>query len=174
MVSLGITGVPGVGKTTVARLISIELGLPLLELGEFAKQFKVDEYKDSAVVDMYRLEHELCDNVLPNQKDIIIESHLLCNLSLPLDAVFVLRLHPDELKKRLMSRGWDPDKVSVNVEAELLDYCLINAEENYDNVFQIDTTGKSPKQVVDQIINVLNRRGKPDDVDWSNILFNTL
>ncbi len=173
MVKLGVTGVPGTGKTTVSATFSERFGFELIEVNKIALEFKVDVYKDSDLIDIDKLQGKL-SNILERESDIILEGHLLCNMSLPLDYLFVLRCSPDVLKARLVSKGWSMSKIMTNIEAEELDYCLINAEENYENIYQIDTTYKSPDEVVDEMISIMEGRSVGDVVDWSEHLFNRL
>ncbi len=169
MARIGITGVPGTGKTTTANVLSDIMNLNVVHVNDIAKEFGIDEYKGSIVVDVKKLEKKL----LGIKRDVILEGHLLVNMKLDLDYVFVLRCNPTELRERLASKGWDVDKVLTNVEAECLDYSLVNAESNYHNVYQVDTTGRTPRQTAQRIVEIM-RGGKPDSVDWSNDLFNSL
>jgi adenylate kinase len=56
--------------------------------------------------------------------------------------VFVLRCNPKVLERRLRGRGWEARKVRENVMAEILDSCLIAAQNNYatEKVTQVDTS----------------------------------
>ncbi len=173
MVKLGITGVPGTGKTEVARELAIRLGYDLIEVNKYAKQFGVGFYKDSLEVDIDKLE-EFLNKILYEKENVVIEGHLVCNMKLNLDFVFVLRCYPGELEARLKSRGWDYEKIKENVESEILDYCLLLSEDNYEDVYQVDTTGKSVEEVVDKILGILEGKESQDFVDWSEYLFNSL
>ena len=171
MVKVGITGVPGVGKTTTAKLLSNDLGYDLLDVNSLAADFQIDVYDDSKVIDTDRLQDSLFGKL---RDDVILESHLLCNMALDLDFVFVLRCHPNELTDRLIKKGWSDKKVETNVEAEALDYCLINSEDNYSHVYQIDTSTRNPQQVVEKIKGIMFNGDSGEVVDWSDWLFNKL
>ena len=58
----------------------------------------------------------------------------------------VLRLSPRELEPRLENRGYLPEKIRENLEAEALDVILVEAVELSDRVDEIDTTGRSPQE----------------------------
>jgi len=84
----------------------------------------------------------------------------------------VLRLRPDELAARLGARGYPPEKVRENRDAEALDVCLIETVEQYEprQVLELDTTGKTPDGCAD-IIEQFYRGEIPGSfgsIDWSS------
>jgi len=85
--------------------------------------------------------------------------------------VIVLRTRPDVLLQRLKPRNYPEKKIQENVMAEMLDYCLSKAEKRYKNVWQIDTTNRSPEETADAILAAI-KSGTPirEEVDWSGIL----
>jgi adenylate kinase len=48
----------------------------------------------------------------------LIDGHLAHHV--PVDALVIVRCHPDELRKRLMQRGYSAQKVQANVEVEMM------------------------------------------------------
>ena len=101
-----ITGTPGTGKTEVAALVAKRKGWPLLSLKEIAekKDCIIGEESGEKIVDIGKLEKE-ARRELRGKKDAVVEGHLGCEFSLPVDCLFVLRTHPDELGKRIASRA---------------------------------------------------------------------
>lgn len=156
-----ITGTPGTGKTTIAKLIAKRLELPLIEVNKLVKQKKLYTGTEggSLVVDMAKLKKEL------RGFDGVVEGHVLCELKLPATAL-VFRASPLALRKRLAPRKYPKQKVLDNLEAEALDYCAIKATENYSRIIQIDTTGLTPAKSTSIALNYL-KRGGSDFVDWS-------
>ena len=111
--SIGVIGTPGCGKTTLCQ----SLGLPIINLQEYAKSHGClgeIESDGSAPVDVEKLA-ELWQQ--PTTLT-LVDSHLAHHM--PVDAIVVLRCHPDELKKRLESRNYTSKKVQQNVEVEML------------------------------------------------------
>ena len=111
--SIGVIGTPGCGKTTLCQ----NLGLPVLSLRDIAKQNQClgdVEADGAAPMDVERLA-ELWQHpeVLT-----LIDGHLANHV--PVDALVVVRCHPDELRKRLMQRGYSAEKVQANVEVEMM------------------------------------------------------
>ena len=85
---------------------------------------------------------------------------------------FVLRLNPEKLRRRLISRRWSRSKIRENVEAELIGVCLFEAVGllGLKRVHEIDTTGKSSAKVLREVTNLLSRKkrdfGNAGVVDW--------
>ena len=156
-----LTGVPGTGKTSVAKILSEKLNYPVITVKDLVKEEYVDTRK-------LRLKAIWATKDMEN---VILEGHLFCEVKIPVDLVIVLRTHPDELRKRLESRNYPEKKVRENLMAEFVDYCLTKAEERYDDVWQVDTTGKTPEETAQRIIKALERGiDIYDHVDWSPIL----
>ena len=88
-----------------------------------------------------------------------------------MEAVVVLRCHPEVLQKRLRLKGWPETKVRENVAAEGLSIILTEAIERYgaQNVIEIDTTHQNSLQTAEAIITIIESRftaGKGEPVDW--------
>ena len=77
-----------------------------------------------------------------------------------IDFCIVLRASPKAIRRRLKRRKWESRKIEENVEAEMLDVCLIESLEMGHKVIEVDTTGKRAGEVVKEIIELL-KRGKP-------------
>ncbi|MFA4646515.1 adenylate kinase family protein [Pyrococcus kukulkanii] len=165
---IAITGTPGVGKTTVAKKLAKKLGYEYLSLRDFAIEKGVGVEKDGELeieVDelAYHVEKDL------KGRNIILDGHL--SHLMPADIVIVLRAHPKIIGERLKDRGYPEEKVKENVEAELVDVILIEAVEEHENVIEVNTTGKTPEEVVEEIIGLLKegRKRRVGIVDWSEV-----
>jgi adenylate kinase len=171
-----LTGVPGVGKSTIAKRLALELGGVRVDLSELAKREGLittyDESRKTSVVDLEGMRQRL--SALTGEVDgpLILDGHQAPEV-VPVEIVrlvLVLRRAPWELRDSLESRGYDPEKVRENVEAEFLDVCLADAIEALGPqlVCELDTTGKSPKEVVEEALAIVGgvepcARGR---VDW--------
>jgi adenylate kinase len=148
-----ITGVPGTGKTVLARSLCKKSGAAPLEINELAELLglysRTDPADDAKVVRLPELSRELSAAIKSEKKSIVAEGHLGCEMKLPVQKVIVLRCEPKELRQRLAFRNYSHHKLSQNALSVALDYCTVQSEKHYGarKVWEIDTTGKTPAQV---------------------------
>jgi adenylate kinase len=171
-----IAGVPGVGKSTVARLLSERLDFPLLDLTELVKQEgliqRIDQKRETEVIDLKRLKEKVLQIYQFSEENVIIEGHYAYNV-IPKKFVshaFILRKAPWKLKETLETRGYTKEKVRENVEAELVDVCLVEALEALEpkRVCEINATNKEVEEIVEEILSIFRGRAicKKGVVDW--------
>lgn len=165
-VTLFLGGTPGVGKTTIAMEIRRRFGLKIVEIGKVAldKGFVIsfDKERGSWIVDEERLSKFLNRNC---KKNVVFVSHYPLNLD-NIDFVFILRLHPLILFRRLLNRRWNIKKICENVLAEILSISSSEFREIYENVYEINATGFSAEEVVNRIYLAMIDRRESGDIDW--------
>ncbi len=171
-----LTGVPGVGKSSVARALARHLKGIHIDLTELALRegltLGFNGERGAAIADVDGIKKRLkglCDS---SEGPLIIEGHFAHDV-VPEEMaskVFVLRRAPWRLKLELENRGYGEMKVRENVEAELLDLSLIEALEAYGEeiVCEVDTTDLTLEEVAGEILSTIEgripcRRGF---VDW--------
>ncbi|MFB3765838.1 MAG: adenylate kinase family protein [Methanotrichaceae archaeon] len=171
---VALTGTPGTGKSTVAALLPYRI-IDINALVKGGLNLGIDPERDCLEADMERLERRLdeldsiADSNSMGRTDVsditVIEGHISHYFA---DSAIVLRLDPKELKKRLQSRGYSEKKVRENLESEALDVILIEAVEFCDRVDEINTTGRSPAEVADLVIKIVQGkiRQPPGQVSW--------
>lgn len=171
-------GTPCVGKTAVSLQLAKELKAVHVDLGKLVIDEKLSSGKDrergTLIADKTRLAKRvkqiIDDNI--DKKDIIVDGHYATDIvdSETVAQVFVLRRHPRELKQSMAERGWQEHKIRENLAAEILDVCLFDAVKavGTGKVCEIDATGKSPEEVVHEIIQVLHGKEPctSGDVNW--------
>jgi len=161
-----ITGVPGTGKTTVAALLAKKTGAALIDMNKLVDVLKlyseVDETDGAKVVRLKELQGELSSAIKAEERSVIVEGHLGCEMKLPVSKVIVLRCNPKVLRARMASRNYPAAKVSANALSEALDYCTVWSERNYGKkkTWELDTTKRSIKQVADEIEKILSGKIK--------------
>jgi adenylate kinase len=164
-----VTGTPGTGKTTATE--HVETDLEVVHLNDLIREEGLAEGEDpergSLIADIDALQERLAD-----RDDVLIESHLAHHLDA--DRVVVLRCHPRELRERLLDRGEDGAKAAENAEAEALDVVLSEAVNAHgiENVYEVDTTDRSPEAVAEDIEAVIAGERDPSagEVDFLDYL----
>jgi len=161
-----VTGTPGVGKTVVGKLLAKQTGFTFLSLSELVKIHGLhkgfDRRARSYIIDEPDVERML-QGYLEDRRErgIIFETHSLNSIlheSRGMVAV-VLRLDPLVLARRLKGRNWPKLKIWENVEAELIDLSLYDSLKilGKRRVYEIDATGKSPGNLVREILMALHK-----------------
>ena len=110
-----ITGSPGTGKTTLSKQLSTER-FDCFTVEQIATQLGCIEHQDGDLV----IATDLLSNwKYEGDKVAIIEGHLSHHCTV--NALIILRCHPDELNTRLSKRGgYDATKIKNNIEWEMI------------------------------------------------------
>jgi adenylate kinase len=142
-----ISGTPGTGKTTLGRSLAQRINYEFIDIGEVAKREHIyvsdDPVRDTKIINEPKLAKRIEKEIIAVGGKAVASSHYAEIISPKLvEKVIVLRTHPDELKRRLVLRGWKTEKMEENLEAEILGVCSSNALRKYgrERVHEIDTT----------------------------------
>lgn len=162
-----ISGVPGTGKSSVSAILR-ERNYKVIPQNDTTGEYFIcdDPERNTGVIDEELWASEF------GPVEGIVEGHLTHLLEC--DKLVILRCRPDVLKDRLKMRGYSPEKIRENVEAEALDTILIEALENHkdDIILELDTTERTPEDTAAEIDDFI--RGKREagfgKTDWSEYL----
>ena len=168
---LALTGTPGTGKSTVARMLS-DGGCTVVSVESLAEQNsllgEVDPADGAKVIDTDALHDALAPEwKSPPDGAVVVDGHLSHHL--PCDAVAVLRCSPEILESRLTSRGYTAEKVQANCEWELLGGAW-NEREGNAPWCEFDTSHGSVDSVVASLSDWIADGFKPTSpgslIDW--------
>ena len=163
---VAITGTPGTGKTSVSAILR-QRGHDVLDMTQYIKDNGLREEYD-AERDTYDVDVERLNDYLADYDNVIFEGHLAHFMDV--DSVIVLRCHPDVMKGRLEARGYSEEKVSENIQAEVLDVILFEAVESGIPTFSVDTSHGIVERTADEIEDVMKGDvigHMPEDISWA-------
>ncbi len=145
MVVIIITGTPGTGKTELAKFIEKEMGFKRIDVKNIIDLNNIctehDEARQCMIVDVDELNKILIKIIKESKENIVIESHLSHHLPPKyVDLCIVTKCNLQILKKRLEARGYPESKVRENLDAEIFDNCLMEADEYGHKLLIVDTS----------------------------------
>lgn len=171
MVRVALTGTPGVGKTSLAKVAAVK-GWRVVDVKAWAKEMDCvagyDEDDEAIAIDTDALAAKVPAD---DGSNVLYEGHL--SHLLGLDEAWVVRCDPSVLRKRLVARGYKEEKVEENLEAEALDLILQEALDQDCFVIQRDGTRRTPEALFSAFADARRAGLKGDDlepVDWSDQL----
>ncbi len=168
---ISISGTPGTGKSSVAKLVSRSLNAELVDLTKFIRKRKLscgfDRSMKSMIVEIEAIGKEFHNFMRESKPEVIVVEGHLSHFVSP-DICFVLRLQPDILEKRLKKRQYSKAKIMENIRAEILDIVYAEAVEKCKRAMQINATGMEPAKLAERILNTLrSKKYRSDKIDWS-------
>ena len=154
-----ITGSVATGKTTLAHTLSLALGYEYVDVNLLLRENHLGDYdvrldsleveEDTVVQFLKSLVHDHSRLVFDSHLSHLLDSSfvelcVVCTCSLPV------------LKKRLEERDYSPMKVRENLDAEVFEVCLREAEEKRHKILIIDTSISSVDDCVEKILDSLS------------------
>ncbi|KAA8917571.1 hypothetical protein TRICI_000264 [Trichomonascus ciferrii] len=137
-----ITGTPGTGKSSHAAMLAERLSdMKLMTMNEVAKERDCvtgfDEERNSAIVDEDRLVDAIEDDL--KKGGYIIDWHV-CDIFPEdlIDLVIVLRSDTEKLYDRLKKRQYSQEKLDENLDVEIMQVILDDAQSAYDSNIVIE------------------------------------
>ncbi len=166
--SLIITGNPGVGKHTIADEFLKNEDYDLIDINKIAIESNCVEKDEIGIqVDVQNLKNDL--NKIITKKSLIV-GHLAPYVveKSNIGIVIILRKNPYKLEQVYKERGYSKEKIKENLGSEILGITAHDAISEFgtENTFQIDTTTKTPQEVVEKIQKIIQERDNDDNVDW--------
>lgn len=166
---ISITGTPGTGKTEVGKEL-VHRGNNVIFLNEFIENNDLlgdfDDEFGSYDVDTKELNESL-KGYRESDVTYYVEGHLSHFISS--SHIFIIRCEPNILALRLEARKYSKEKVEENVQAEILDIILCEADSMGVPVYELDSTSYTSGQLVDSILEIEDgKKGyEPGKTDWT-------
>jgi adenylate kinase len=152
-----LTGTPGTGKSTVASHLKSEQGISIIEISMIIQEQELflgyDHRRETLILDESAVNKYLKMQLDPLEEVWIVGHSVQFPVLQPAQWVVVLRCEPGVLRKRLERRGYSSEKINENVEAEIMQICLEEAQAFFTKatLIEVDTTTKSNEDVVKEI-----------------------
>jgi adenylate kinase len=152
-----VTGTPGTGKTSYAKKFAKQHSYLYVDVNAVIKsnnlREKYDRKRKCYAVDTDKLCKVLIRMIETEKQKksaktgMVIDSHLSHYLPKSyVDLCIVTKCDLCELKKRLEKRGYHKSKVRENLESEIFEVCLIEAQDNGHRIKIIHTDSKTCKK----------------------------
>ena len=173
---LVITGNPGVGKHTCAKLVAEKLnGLEIFDINKMA----IDNdavLKDGVNINIKKVKTLIQNTTEANQKGLIFVGHLAPYVLDPakISKAIVLRRSPYELVSVFRKRNYSIEKARENIASEILGILLYDSVISFGKgkIAEVDVTREAPSQTADRIIAILRNKSRPHVgiVDWLSLV----
>jgi len=167
-----ITGSPGTGKHTIAKLISSKLNLEIIDINKIAISNGVFEKNNGTLdVDVYKLKKII--NKMDSENSILV-GHLAPYVISPknVEMAVVLRKSPYKLQSTYKKRRYSSKKSLENIGSEILGIVHHDTVHEFgrEKTFQIDTTDKSIYATVKKVESIFKGNRTEDNVDWLQLV----
>jgi len=151
-----ITGSPGVGKSTLAKFLTKRLGFDRLDLHHYYKRISTgyNRSKQSYDINYSKFEKLVKEKLKESEKGLIIDSHISHLLPKKFVSLCIVLTNSNLkiLEKRLKARRYSKKKIRENLDAEIFQVCLMEANEKGHKVLVFDTTkGMDEKKILKDV-----------------------
>lgn len=162
-----ITGTPGVGKTTISRVIAEKCNIKHVEVSKYIKENELYEEYDKEFDTLVFNEETVQESLERYLKDVegfIIDTHSPeCVSFIDFDRIYILKVENDILFKRLKERGYNSNKIRENINCEIFGITEETVEDIYGEDFHLvgDLYGcisekEMLKQIEDDLMSTIN------------------
>ncbi|CUR51027.1 conserved protein of unknown function [Nitrosotalea devaniterrae] len=168
-----ITGNPGTGKHTIAKLVSEKLGLDMIDINRVAVEQGLFKKNNGVLdVDVSKLK-KIIDKKI-SEKSILV-GHLAPYVvsSKNVEMSIILRKSPYKLQSIYKKRNYAKKKSLENLGSEILGITYYDAVHQFGQkkTFQIDTSTRTISSTVKKAESVFRGTGTNEDkVDWLQLV----
>ena len=171
MMSIVITGNPGVGKHTITQKIADRLKLPVIDINTIAKDSGLFEpNQDTNDIDTEKLGKIFEQKI--SGKNIIV-GHLAPYVlhKNQIKIMIVLRRNPYDLISVYRDRKYTERKIKENAGSEILGIIAHDATNRFrEKVYQINVSKKTISETVEKTIDLIFGDENDEVVDWLELV----
>lgn len=153
-----ITGSPGTGKSTLAKALAKKLGYKRLNLHHYYKRIssRYNAQKQVYDVDKKKFIALVQKKLSQTKKGLIVDSHISHLLSPKRVDLCIVLTCPDLklLQERLQRRKYFREKIRENLDAEIFQVCLAEAEEQGHRMVVLDSSTSSVLKMSKAIVKI--------------------
>jgi adenylate kinase len=163
-----ITGNPGTGKHTIAKLIAKKLDLEVIDINKVAIENKVFKKNvETLDVDTEKLKKIIDKDISKNS---VLVGHLAPYIvsSKNIQIAIVLRKNPYKLKTIYRTRKYNTKKSFENIGSEILGIVYYDTIREFGKkkTFQVDTSNRTISSTAKMVESIFNGSKKEDRIDW--------
>ena len=163
---IAVTGTPGSGKTSFCDYVDFDT-VRVLDLAKKYNAARRDNLNSEIMeIDVDLLKKSLLEEwESPSKKVLFVDGHLSHNL--PVDCIILIRCRPDVLEARLKDRNWNEEKISENIEFELLSAIIDEINQEIPTL-EVDATFLTVPEIWDKANKWLMGKKKTQmlETDW--------
>ncbi len=151
---IAISGTPGTGKSTWSKVLANKLKFKRLDLHDYYKQVSTGYNKSKQC---YDIDIKMFEKLVKDKRkegDLVVDSHISHLLPKKMvDLCVVLTCsNLKKLEKRLQARKYSKKKIRENLDAEIFQVCLMEAQEKGFKIVTFDTSKKvTQKEFVSRV-----------------------
>jgi len=158
-----ISGTPGTGKTTLAIFLQKKLNFQRLDLYKYYPKISTDYSKSKQCYNIdcqkFLTLVKKTKQQIQQKKGLVIDSHITHHLpKKEVDLCIILTCSNLKiLKNRLAKRHYSKQKIQENLEAEIMQICFHEAQDNKHNLLIFDSAkNKNYNQLLVKIKRILS------------------
>lgn len=147
---IAISGSPGTGKSTLAQFLAKKLGFSRLDLHLHYKEISTNynQSKKCYEIDAKKFEKLVKKEFKKSETGLVVDSHISHLLSKKMVNLGVILICSNLkiLQKRLQDKKYSRQKVRENLDAEIFQVCLMEAQEKGHKIIIFDTGKRNNKE----------------------------
>lgn len=155
-----VSGTPGTGKTTLAKKLTKEVKGKYIDGNLLIKKYSLSEgydiKKGCKIIDPRKFSKAAQEECKDKTKTYIIDSHLSHNLpKSKTNLCIICKCNLKKLEKRLNARDYSKKKIRENLDAEIFEICLIEAQKKGHKIVLFENN-KDIKKIIKEIHTLKN------------------